>query len=147
MPAWVSVIDARTAMGRGQVQAQQGGMEDRIKRRGPGVRVCRSGEGSSCPSKGRASLVEILGRNVGRSRYARIREELFLLRLVRDVDFWLCGGIKFCEGRNLCGAMMIDFLLINLRADQTEVRSRFVRSPQRKTGTCAEAAERLDVSR
>jgi hypothetical protein len=58
--AWVSVIDARTAMGREQVQAQQGGMEDRIKRRGPGVRVCRSGEGSSCPSKGSASLVEIL---------------------------------------------------------------------------------------
>ena len=60
MPAWVSVNDARTAIGREQVQDRQGGMEDRIKRRGSGVRVCRSGEGSSCPSKGSASLVEIL---------------------------------------------------------------------------------------
>ena len=68
MPAWVSVNDARTAMAREQVQAQQVGMEDRIQRRGSGVRVCRSGEGSSCPSKGSASLVEILSRNVGRRR-------------------------------------------------------------------------------
>jgi hypothetical protein len=81
--------------GREQVQAQQVGMEDRIKRRGSGVRVCRSGEGSSCPSKGSASLVEILSRNVGRRRQARIREELFQLRPARGVDFWLCGGTKF----------------------------------------------------
>jgi hypothetical protein len=77
-----------------------GGMEGRVERGGPGVRVFGSGEGSSCPGKGCASLVELLGGNVGRKRYTRVREELLLLLLVWDVDFRLSCGTKFGEGRS-----------------------------------------------
>ncbi len=86
-------------MGRKQIQAQQGGVKSRVECCGPGVRVLGGGEGSASPSQSGASFVELLGRSVWRDGNAGIREELWLLGFVREINLGLSSSAEFGESR------------------------------------------------